>query len=381
MTRRNLHSKYASGSIFGQGFVVGEFCRTRGAGVMRRKRWGVGGLTGAAVLLGSIVGGYEPALAGSDNSTDTYAGDYAGGSFPAGTFFALQYLGYFRGDPFIDSAGRTLPNSHANIFEEFTRFAYLGEVWGHKWAIDVEVPSATLTDVNIPGTNSLVAGGFTDPVVHLTYFIVADAKIQRWLGLTNYFYLPFGRKYDNEKAVNVSTARQFTDVPQIGYTEGLRNVSPALNGFYFDLIANASFHTKGNNPVTVVNPTAAPLPGVLTYDTLVQGISYDVRAYLRYNPLPTLFFVAVGIEKSWGGEQIATNGRFAVTGLPIVVPQPNLSLSRDDFFRGHFQFQLPITKEFAIAGDVFHDFARLGGFREDIGAEVRLTRIFLPGSR
>jgi hypothetical protein len=113
----------------------------------------------------------------------------------------------------------------------------------------------------------------------------------------------------------------------------------------------------------------------------VQGISYDVRAFLRYNPLPTLFFVAVGIEKSWGGEQIAANGKFAVTGLPIVAPQPNLSLSRDDFFRGHFQFQVPITKEFAIAGDVFHDFARLGGFREDIGAEVRLTRIFFPGSR
>jgi hypothetical protein len=75
---------------------------------MRRGRWSVGALTGAAVLLGSIVGVYEPAIAGSDNSTDTYAGDYAGGSFPAGTFFALQYLGYFHGDPFIDSAGHAL---------------------------------------------------------------------------------------------------------------------------------------------------------------------------------------------------------------------------------------------------------------------------------
>ena len=160
---------------------------------------------------------------------------------------------------------------------------------------------------------------------------------------------------------NVSTAQQFTDVPQIGYTEGLKKLSPAWSGFYFDLVANASFHTNGRNPVTVVNPAAAPLPGVLTYGTLVQGISYDFRAYLRYSPQPTLFFLAFGIEKSWGGEQIATNGRFAVSGLPIVVPQANLSLSRDDFLRGHFQFQIPITPEFAVAGDVFHDFERVAG--------------------
>jgi hypothetical protein len=344
------------------------WCRRRSAGV----------LLSAAVLFVSDLGGQKPANAGSDNSTDTYAGDYASASLPPGTFIALQYLGYFHGDAFIDSAGHELPNSRANIFEEFTRFTYLGEIGGHKWAVGVEVPAATLTDVNIPGTNNLVAGGFTDPVVDLSYFFVADARIERWLGITNHLYLPTGRKYDNQKAIDVSTAHQFTDVPQIGYTEGLKKISPAWSGFYFDLVANASFHTNGSNPVTFVNPAAAPLPGVLTYDTLVQGISYDFRAYLRYSPQPTLFFLAFGIEKSWGGEQIATNGRFAVSGLPIVVPQANLSLSRDDFFRGHFQFQIPITPEFAVAGDVFHDFERVGGFRENIGAEIRLARFFFP---
>jgi hypothetical protein len=345
---------------------------------MRFKRWSARALTRATVLFVSVVGGYGPAIAGSDNSTDTWAGDYASASLPPGTFVALQYLGYFHSDVFIDSAGHALANSHASIFEEFTRFAYLGEVGGHKWAVEVEVPSATLTDVNIPGTNNLVAGGFTDPVVHLSYFLVADAKIERWLGLTNYFYLPAGREYDNEKAINVSTAHQFTDVPQIGYSEGLKKISPAWSGFYFDLVANASFHTNGSNPVTVINPAAAPLPGVLTYDTLVQGISYDFRAYLRYSPQPTLFFLAVGIEKSWGGEQIATSGRFAVSGSPIVVPQPNLSLGRDDFFRGYFQFQIPVTQEFAVAGEVFSDFDRVGGFRENIGVEIRLARFFFP---
>ncbi len=241
----------------------------------------------------------------------------------------------------------------------------------------VSSEGATLTNVNIPGTNNLVAGGLADPVLHLTYFFISDAQTQRWLGISNYFYLPLGRNFDNQKAVNVSTANQFTDVPQIGYTEGLGKFSPALKGVFFDLIANASIHTDGDNPVNFINPAGAPLPGVLSYDKLTQSTSYDIKAFLRYEP-KTFQFVAIGIEKSWGGEQVATNGRFAVTGLPFVIPQAPLSLGKDDFLRGHFQFQVPLTQDFAVAADVFHDFARVGGFKDDIGAEIRLTKFFFP---
>jgi len=130
-------------------------------------------------------------------------------------------------------------------------------------------------------------------VLHLTYFFIADAKVQRWFGFTNYLYLPLGRSFDNQKAVNVSTASQFTDVPQIGYTEGLEKLSPALHGVFFDLIANASLHTSGVIPLLVVNPPTAPVPGVVTYDTLTQRPSYDVRAFLRYEPKPFLFVAVV----------------------------------------------------------------------------------------
>lgn len=342
---------------------------------MRVKHLSTGALTAGFVIFGSIIGWHAQAIAGSDNSSDTYAGDYTGGSLPTGTFIALQYLGYFHADAFINSAGHELPGSHSNIFEEFTRFAYIGELGNHPLVIEAEIPFATLTDVNIPSTNNLVAAGLVDPVVHLTYFFIHDGE--RWLGITNYLHLPLGRSFDNQKAVNVATARQFTDVPQIGYTEGLGKFSPALKGVFFDLVANASFHTNGNSPVNVVNPAGAAFPGVLTYDTLAQSISYDVKAFLRYEPKAFLF-VAVGVEKSWGGEQIATNGRFTVTGLPLTIPQGNLSLGRDDYLRGHLQFQVPVTQDFAVAGDIFHDFDRVGGLRNDIGVEVRLTKFFFP---
>jgi hypothetical protein len=115
----------------------------------------------------------------------------------------------------------------------------------------------------------------------------------------------------------------------------------------------------------------------LSYDTLTQRPSYDVKAFLRYEFKP-LEFLALGIEKSWGGEQVAVNGRFAVTGSPFVIPQAPLALIKDDYLRGHLEFQIPLAQDFAVAADVFHDFERVGGFREDIGAEIRLTKIFLP---
>jgi hypothetical protein len=343
------------------------------------QRWLSGTLTIIALLQVAIGG--RVAVAASDHSSDTYAGDYAAGSLPTGTFVALQYMGYFHANAFIDSSGQQLPNSHAGIYEEFTRFAYITQIGGHPLVFDAEVPAATVNDVNIPGTNNQVASGFADPVVHFTYFPVADPRFQRWIGLTDYFYLPLGRSFDNQKAINVSTPRQFTNVPQLGYTEGLGKFTPNLNNVFFDFVANASFHTNGDSPLLVINPATAPVAGILRYDTLTQRPSYDVKAFLRYAPpTPVFLFVAVGVEKSWGGEQFAANGSFAITGLPIVLPQSNLSLGKDDFLRGHVQFQIPFTQDFVVAADIFHDFARVGGFREDIGAEIRLSKLFYPKS-
>jgi hypothetical protein len=337
-------------------------------------------LAATCLLAGSIAGWQTPAIAGSDNSaaTETYAGDYAAGSLPTGTLVLLQYAGIAHSNAFIDTAGNQVPNSHANILEEFSRVAYFAQVGGHPLVIEAELPLATLTDVSIPGApNNQVAGGLADPVVHFTYFFISDVQTQRWLGFTNYFYFPLGT-YDNQKLINVATAHQFTYVPQIGYTEGLGKFSPSLKGFFFDLVVNASFHTDGDNPANFINPAGLP-SGVLSYDTVTQRPSYELMAFLRYEPM-TSTWVALGIEKSWDGEQIYTNGRFAVAGLPIVIPQPDLPFSDDDYLRGHLEFHVPLARDFAIAADIFHDFDRVGGFREDIGAEIRLTKFFFPES-
>jgi hypothetical protein len=330
------------------------------------------------MLAGGIIGWQAPAIAGSDASSDTYAGDYPAGSLPTGTFLAIQYAGFSRANSFIDTTGQELPNAHASTLEEFQRFVYFSQIAGHPLVFNAVLPLATLTDVNLPGTNSLVKGGLSDPVVFLAYFFISDAQTQRWLGLTNYFYLPLG-EYDNTKAVNVATPHQFTYVPEIGYTEGLGKFSPAMKGWFFDLVANASIHSDGRNPIapTGVEVPVLPgvfVPGVATFDKLTQSNSYDVKAFLRYAPAPHQFF-ALGIEKSWGGEQIAT-GTITVGGTPVSAA--STSLSKDDYLRGHLQFGFPLAQDFSVAADVFHDFTRVGGFKDDFGAEIRLTKFFFP---
>jgi hypothetical protein len=74
-------------------------------------------LAASGLVVGSIVGWQSPAIAGSDNSSDTYAGDYTAGSLPTGTFVALQYAGFAHSNAFVDTAGNQVPNSHANIWE------------------------------------------------------------------------------------------------------------------------------------------------------------------------------------------------------------------------------------------------------------------------
>jgi hypothetical protein len=55
-----------------------------------------------------------------------------------------------------------------------------------------------------------------------------------------------------------------------------------------------------------------------------------------------------------------------------------LPIGKDDFLRGHFEFQFPLAQDFLVAANFFHDFEAVGGFRNDIGVEIRLAKLFYP---
>jgi hypothetical protein len=342
-------------------------------------RWGVPSLAAAALTVASAAGWQNPAFAGSDNSSPTYAGDINALALPSGTFVVMEYLGYRHADEYVTSPGNFFSKlggglsikSNEALYTEMTRLAYFGRLWDHPLVFEAMLPYVNVQQINVgdqprpiggfgPQT---VADGFTDPSLSVTYGLISNPEIQRFLAFTNYVYFPSDR-YDNFKQFNTSTAGQYTWVPQLSYAEGLGKYYPGMKNLWIDVIANASIHTDGSSPLALAH-------GV-QFDKVTQDNSYDLKAFLRYDYTPG-GRVAIGLEKSWGGDdQIASGGI-----LQTLFGGPT-SLGKDEFLKGHLQLTAPLSADFQTALDLTHDFERVGGFKEDFTAELRLTKIFLP---
>ncbi len=335
-------------------------------------------LAAGAALLGCAAGWQVPAMA-EDNSSDTWAGDYQAMALPTGTFLAIDYIGYRHSDEYITTptniiakltGGQKVVPSTGELYTDLTRFTYFSSLWNHPLIIEAVVPFVDVHEVNIGNLPAPVGGlgpqtkadGVGDPVLFITYGLINDPRNERFLGFTNYLYLPmFG--YGKFQQVNVRTPDQWTWVPQLGYTEGLGKFAPGLHSFWLDIIANTSVHSDGGSPFALA-------PGV-QFDRLTESDSYDIKALLRYE-IGRSTWVAAGIEKSWGGDQVASGGV-----LQTIFGGPT-SFGKDDFLKGHLQASFPITPDIHVAADITHDFEREGGLREDFTAELRFTKIWLP---
>jgi len=261
----------------------------------------------------------------------------------------------------------TIPST-AEIFTSITRLTYITSLLGQPLAFSAAATFVRADTLNIGNLPAPVGGlgpqttgpSFADPTAFISYGLIVDPRRNASWHSQTYFYFPAGN-YDKFKQFNFSTADQYTWVPQIAYAEGLGKFG--LPGFWFDLIANMSVHSNGNSPFALA-------PGV-QFDKVTQDNSYDVKAFLRYN-FNQLGHVAVGIEKSWGGDQVYSGGL-----LQTIFGGPT-SFGMEDYLKGHLQAALPLSRDFQIAADITHDFEREGGIREDFTAELRLTKLFMP---
>jgi hypothetical protein len=332
-----------------------------------------------AIALGCITTWQVPARAGSDNSNDTYAGDVTLFSLPPGTLIASEYVGFRHGDTYVTSdknifgkltGGQKEIPSTVDVHTSISRLTYLTSLLGHPLAISAAAALAEVDEFNIGNLPHPVGGlgsqtignSFTDPSVFVSYGLIVNPQNQRFLSFSNYVYFPAGN-FDKFKQINFSTPGQYTWVPQLTYAEGLGKFG--AKNLWLDLIANISVHSTGDSPLALA-------PGV-QFDKLTQGNSYDIKAFLRYSLNP-LSYAALGVERSWGGDQIATGGV-----LETIFGGPT-SFGRDDFVKGHVQAAMGLARDFQIATDITHDFERSGGVREEFTAEVRLTKFFIPVS-
>ncbi len=310
----------------------------------------------AAVILAASHG----AQAGSvDANTSTYAGDIGGIELPVGTIAVSSYTAYRHGGAYYDSAGNS-QSGNLDAYKAVARVDWVaGKVFDAPLVLSFALNYANPQNAEIGGQSLSGEAALFAPTLYFTLGLIVDPKNERDLGFTNYLVLPFG-KYDSNIDVNVTTPHQTVDIMQLTYQEGLGKFSPYLKNFWFDAFGAVAFHSDGDNPVSM---------GGFGFDKLTQDNTYNISAYIRYNWNP-LMFAAVGIEKSWGGEQIAKGG---VLGALV----GDQSLGKDEYLKGHVQFAMPLSESFQIATDITHDFSRTGSFKEDFTAEIRLMKLFM----
>ena len=220
------------------------------------ERWRA--VVAAAAFAGSVIGCASAAFAGSDNSSDTYAGDVNGIALPAGTFLAIEYLGWRDSNTYVTSKdnifakqfGQKNIDGNLDLFTSITRFSYFSRLWDHPLVLEAAFTVAKVEgDANV-GTEPLTsADGLTDPVLFISYGLINAPKEERFLALTNYVYLPGGRSYQKFEGINVTTPNQTTWVPQVAYAEGLGKFG--LKNLWLDVIANASIHSDGGAPLAI----------------------------------------------------------------------------------------------------------------------------------
>jgi hypothetical protein len=331
------------------------------------------------------IGSEDSALAGSVFVTDTWAGDANGLALPEGTLVFLDYNRYIHNDVFnvapnsiftktLGLTPRDLPASGESYFG-ITRFDYFAAtLWGRPLVLEFAFAYDAIQNLNIGNfpvpTNGLgpqpVSNGLYNPTAFFTYGLIVEPKEERFLGFSSYFFLPVGT-FDKFKVGNFADPHMFTWVPQFEYAEGLEKVSPYLKGFWLDVIALAAVHSNGDSPFAIAN--------VGQFDKTTQDTSYNIKAFLSYYYTEGGYF-AVGIEKSWGGDQIMSGGKLGQ------IFGPTLEL-REDFLKGHLEAVFVVRPDIHLSFEVTHDFDGQGGFqfREDFTAEVRFTKFFTPAQQ
>jgi hypothetical protein len=271
-------------------------------------------------LVGAVVAGsvcwQVTAFAGSDNSSDSYAGDVNALVLPPGTVVATQYLGYRQGDQYSASNANIFSKltggvheipSSVELFTSTSRLSYFTQLWGRPLVFEAAVTFAGSRDFNIGDLPAPVGGlgpqtvnsGLLDPVLLVSYGLVVDPAKGQFLALTNHLYVPSGN-YDKFSQINFSAPDMYAWVPQLTYAGRLAQVGSV--SLWMDLIANASIHSTGSSPLALA-------PGV-QFDRLTQANSYDVKAYLRYEFMP-LGHLALGAHRTIRSQSDGQGGLYA----------------------------------------------------------------------
>lgn len=292
-----------------------------------------------AIQTSLLVGGLL--LSARSFAVDVNAGDYT--ALPPGTNVAAWYQQYGRASSFNPDGGATQRHDtglKSNI--SILRLIHFTEIAGMTVDPQVLLPFGHIYDAKVGGQSLGSASGMADPIFGATFWLVnqpAAGSSGRYVGITPLLYLPWG-SYDRNDALNLGENRYKFDL-QLGWVEPLWGKTSLE--LYGDAVLYGDNDDAGNGR-----------------QRLEQDPTYQVQANLRYDFDPTRR-VALGYSTTQGGKQFL-DGDY--TGQKTQVQQLR------------FEVQQMVGHKVQLSAQLTHDLQAEGGFREDIGLNLRALLLF-----
>ncbi len=280
-------------------------------------------------------------LSANAHAVDVNAGDYT--ALPPGTSVAAWYQQHGRASSFNPDGGGTVSDNtrlRSNI--SILRLIHFTEIAGITVDPQVLLPFGHVYGAKIGGQSLGSASGMADPIFGATFWLVNQpgaGASGRYFGVTPLLYVPWG-SYHKGDALNLGENRYKFDL-QLGWVEPLWGKTSLE--LYGDAVLYGDNDDAGSGR-----------------QTLEQDPTYQVQANLRYDFNPSQR-VALGYSASTGGKQFI-DGDYI--GQKTEVQQVR------------FEFQQMVARNVQLSAQLTHDVQAEGGFREDVGVNLRALLLF-----
>jgi len=293
-----------------------------------------GGVLGAGVLL---------AGAGAVHAQEAFPKGFI--PLPAGTSLAIGYYIYQHDNEFTINTGPTYTkNTGREVNLSVGEYVHYVEVAGHPAGFKIIQTFGSLSGAQINGRSVGSAFGAQNTALSAFIWPYVDFQHHAYLVTYGYLYPPDGT-YDQHSPINVGDNRWRGDIA-VGFDKAF---GPR---FSFDVGFDTMFYGDNDNPF---NNGHLP-PGA----RLSQDNTYRGQVFLNWN-FSRSVWGSIGWEGFFGGVQYL-NG------------SANGSATKEQRLRADLSaFVTPAAK---VLLELNHDVQVSGGFKQDLGATMRLVYAF-----
>lgn len=274
------------------------------------------------------------------HAVNTNSGDYI--ALPEGTNLLIGYLNFSHADGYSASETGKV-NARLDSEVGLLRYVHYTKIYGLTIDPQFIIPFGAINNVNIDGQHLNHAFGAGDPIIACTIWPVNRPATKTYLGITPLLTIPLGQ-YNPSQAINFGGNRWSGNL-QAGFQTAFAS-SGVGNRIRVQLYGD--LYVYGNN-----NRASG-------HHTLSQNNVWQFQPFLTYD-LDSTQNVSFGMSFWWGGRQ-------------YIDRVYNGTRTREAAIR--FEYQKIFAKTWQITFQVTHDLDSRDNFRQDIGVNARILKIF-----